>query len=247
MSQYQSSGIDFDSLFQARTTTAGPNTSYQQNGVDLAQTYEKLALDQQIPNINYQEGGVNLSTMLMGNVGQYTLTADKHVATRTTGWVTEVVNTKTITFASASARTNLFLYGGRLKISGSRTGGTASSKNTDWTDMFNTMGTIEFGNVATYKALVVSDATGNIDLTSSYATLYNASGSGSYAENQLLISARSTTSTTIDIRFRMRDNDAGDPTIDETVNGTMTNTLDERRHPTQASPTYSGSTTISGS
>jgi len=239
MSNYESSGVDFDTIFQARTSTAGPNTNYEQSGVDLAQTYEPLSRDQQIPDINYQKGGVNLATLLMANDAQYTLTTGKLTSTRTTAWNTEVEHRFEVTFASATARTNFFLYGGRIKINASRTGGSSSSKNTDWTNMLSTMGDVELGKTNTYRNNSIQSSTvGSDDLTGSNQTLYSASGSGAYSANEIKIQAAELSTTVIRIRVRFRDLATGNPSIDENADGTLTSTVDERRHSSQATASY---------
>jgi hypothetical protein len=64
------------------------------------------------------------------------------VATFSTTWVTELTATHTITFADANSARYFFNAGGRITWSGARSGGTASSQNTSWTDLLTACGTI---------------------------------------------------------------------------------------------------------
>jgi hypothetical protein len=250
MSNYQANGVDFDDLFEARTSAAVANTGYQQSGVDIAQTYEGLARDQRIPTIGYttDEGaytGENLTDIFMGDASQYTLTTDKLTSSRGTAWNVEIEHQFTVTFASVSDRSDFLTFGGRIKINASRTGGSASAKNTDWTNMLSTMGSIELGKTNTYRNnSLTSSATGADDLTGSYLTIYSATGTGSYSENQILIQARNDSTTVIRFRVRFRDLDSGDPSIDESADGTISTSIDERRYPTVPSPVYATLTAL---
>lgn len=60
----------------------------------------------------------------------------------TSSWNTSAVTTKTLTFSSANALRYFFNAGGEVRMSFSRTGGTASDQNTAWTDLLTAGGTI---------------------------------------------------------------------------------------------------------
>jgi hypothetical protein len=64
------------------------------------------------------------------------------VATFSTTWVTALTATHTITFADANSARYFFNAGGRITWTGARSGGTASSQNTSWTDLLTACGTI---------------------------------------------------------------------------------------------------------
>jgi hypothetical protein len=239
MSDFKNNGVDLDSLFELGDTGA-PATGYLNNGQNLADRYQALARDQQIPDIDYENNGTNLSQIFMGNAGQYTLTNNRLNITRTIPWNGNIDARFTVTFSNVTARTNFFTFGGRIKISGSRTGGSSTPKNTDWSNILAAMGTIELGKTATYTGTSQTSTVGSDDLTGTDQVIYNGSntGSGVYAENDLIVYARSTSSNVVDFRILLRDQDIGDPTVDENVDGTLTFDVDERRHPTQSAPTY---------
>jgi hypothetical protein len=63
-------------------------------------------------------------------------------SSRTSNWTTTVATTQRVAFASADALRYFFNAGGLVQMSYSRSGGTSSNKNTEWTDLCNKMGTI---------------------------------------------------------------------------------------------------------
>lgn len=60
----------------------------------------------------------------------------------TNTWTTTQNTTLTLTFASEAQMNYWFNAGGTVRFSCSRSGGTSSDKNTEWTDMMNDLGTI---------------------------------------------------------------------------------------------------------
>lgn len=64
------------------------------------------------------------------------------VGTRVTGWNSEITMTYTLTFASANAARYFFNAGGQIRMSFSRSGGSAHAKNTDWTALCSACGGI---------------------------------------------------------------------------------------------------------
>jgi len=243
MSNYQSNGTDFDSLFEALDTTKIANVNFQDSGSDISNDFEPLSEDQQIPNVNFQKAGVDVSTLFKGHISQFA-SSTKLTATRTTAWNGTLTYSFTVTFSSVSARTNFFTYGGRITVSSTRTGGSSTSKNTNWSTILSNMGLIGLGKNNTYHSSLPADSTGDVNLNGTYATLYGGIGTGVYAENDILVQARETSSTVIQVVVYFRDDDSGDPTVDENVDGTLTLYLGERRHPSQSSPTFTGNSTI---
>jgi hypothetical protein len=78
----------------------------------------------------------------------------------TTSWNTSSVLTKTITFASRAQLRYFFNAGGLIRLNWSRTGGTASSQNTAWTDTLTAAGTIVISGVGTSKTIAGVSYTG---------------------------------------------------------------------------------------
>jgi len=57
--------------------------------------------------------------------------------------------TQTVTFASGNAARYFFNAGGKVKLTFSRSGGSATTRNSEWTDLCTKMGTITFGYLNT--------------------------------------------------------------------------------------------------
>ena len=60
----------------------------------------------------------------------------------TSSWNNTAATTKTITFSSANAARYFFNAGGQIRISFSRSGGSAEDKNTAWTNLLTATGTL---------------------------------------------------------------------------------------------------------
>jgi hypothetical protein len=69
----------------------------------------------------------------------------------TTSWKTQLTFTFTITFASGDAARYFFNAGGAVQLTFSRTGGSGSSKDTDWTNLCAACGTMNFGYNSTTR------------------------------------------------------------------------------------------------
>ncbi len=81
--------------------------------------------------------------------------------TTTTGsWDVQAATTKTVTFSSADELRHFFNAGGMIRMSFSRTGGTASSKNTEWSDLLTKTGTIVVTGAAASKTIASTTYTG---------------------------------------------------------------------------------------
>lgn len=82
------------------------------------------------------------------------------VGQRTTGWVTAITMTYTITFASAAAARYFFNAGGQIRLSTARSGGSAHAKNSRWTELCTAMGTIAITNGAGTSTIAGTAYTG---------------------------------------------------------------------------------------
>lgn len=241
-SNYKVTGTDLDNFLEPRTGTKRADVNYHINGVDISNTYETMTRDQRIPDIQYHVNGTDLARLFSGSVSQYSNTR-RLTSTRTTQWRTQLIHDFSITFSSATARTNFFTYGGRIIWSGSRSGGSSSSKNTDWTNLLNAAGTIELGKTNTYQNVNSTvSSIGSDDLTTSWQSIYTRTGTGVYSTNNILIQAYAPSSTQIRVRALYRDGTSG--VIDEYVDGTIQSFCNERRHSSQAAPTYATITNL---
>lgn len=164
-------------------------------------------------------------------------------AVRSTAWNNVLTHTVTVTFPSTLAARYFFNAGGQIRFSASRTGAAATSKDTDWTNILSSMGTL-YMNYNTTGFLAGGSGTGSAkgfyNLTTTYQTLY-VKGSSVYAynENDYNIAARvdnATNPAVVTFKIEFRDDDLGNtpipsgpppigPKVDETVTGTLTSTV----------------------
>lgn len=81
--------------------------------------------------------------------------------TTTTGsWDVSAVLTQTFTFTSAAAARYFFNGGGMIRLGYSRSGGTTSDKNAEWTDLLSQTGTIVLTGSAASKTIAGTAYTG---------------------------------------------------------------------------------------
>lgn len=180
-----------------------------------------------------------------------TITTDKFLAassqlsneilitgTRTTAWNGTLQHIVTITGAtsgggSAENMRQFFNAGGKIRVAASRSGGASSSKNTTWDLMFSQMGEIVFDYTSTTYtgSSGVGSSYGWYDISTSDQLIFQKNApSGSYAENVYYVYARRTPdSSQLILTIQFVDNDAGDPNIDENIDGTLISQISQYR------------------
>ena len=163
-------------------------------------------------------------------------------SSRTTNWKNEIQHIFTIDFGTTDKARYYFNSGSDIRMSLSQTGG-SGSKTTSWRTLLSDIGTIKFNYTTTTQTGSGSSFPGSrgwYDMTTSYQNIMTDSvgGSGVYAENNIVISARkNASSSTLQIRIRLIDADTGDqrpgflpgPGEDESVTGTITSTVQRFR------------------
>lgn len=80
--------------------------------------------------------------------------------TTTSSWTATAITTKTITFASAAALRYFFNAGGQIRFSFSRSGGSANTRNTSWTNLFTAVGTLVYTGSGSSKTIAGSSLLG---------------------------------------------------------------------------------------
>lgn len=152
--------------------------------------------------------------------------------TGTGTWYTETLVTYTVTFSSNNHARYFFNAGGMIRISSSRSGGTANNKNTEWTDLCGDIGTVCItggaGNATiagtTYSgtdkiggggaAATVNDNYGFHDSTTTETEIFKQYADTSpYTANYIRITMSDNGSGVITIKVKYRD-DAADTTSD---------------------------------
>jgi len=98
--------------------------------------------------------------------------------TTTSSWDVRATTTKTITFADAASLRYFFNAGGMIRMSFSRTGGTANNKNTEWTDLLTKTGTIVVTGAAASKTIAAVAYTGTTKIGGGGTPTTLATGTG---------------------------------------------------------------------
>jgi hypothetical protein len=119
--------------------------------------------------------------------------------TRTTAWTSTLTEETTWTFASESAARAFFNAGGALGVSSSRTGGSATTQNSDWASLLSAMGDVLMNYNDTSASSGTSAGICFYELTASYQQLFIKYGSGAYASNFFKLEGKvnSTTDPTV--------------------------------------------------
>lgn len=161
------------------------------------------------------------------------------VGTRTTAWNGVLTHTVAITgnFTGDGSDNNLryfFNAGGSIRISASRGGGAATSKNISWTTLLSEMGTISFNHLkTTYTGSSgIPSEIGWHDLTTSNQLIFQKNaGAGYYSLNRYYVYARrSSDSSQLILTIQFADNDTGTTghtsghayMTDENIDGVLT-------------------------
>jgi len=82
------------------------------------------------------------------------------VSSRTATWNNTIDSVQRVTFASLEAMRFFFNAGGRITVTYSRTGGTASNKNTGWSNLCTACGTLNMTGAAAAKTIAAVSYTG---------------------------------------------------------------------------------------
>ena len=173
-------------------------------------------------------------------------------STGTNTWTTTQNTTLTLTFASEAQMNYWFNAGGTVRFSCSRSGGTTSDKNAEWTDMCNDIGTVWFsaqanhtvnGQALTGTTKVGGSGAGGTGTAFSNTAFYNLTGSyqqlaifysdtAPYTANYIKLDAlKSGAVLTLKVTFQDDAADTGNPTYPlpgtnpgslDQVNGTLT-------------------------
>ena len=83
-----------------------------------------------------------------------------------------------------------FNSGGQIRVSASRSGGTAVSQNTSWTSLLSSAGTQQFGGANPGTGTFPSDGLNWYRTTSTFQTYYTATASSPYGANNYQLQAR---------------------------------------------------------
>ena len=145
---------------------------------------------------------------------------------RTSAWNGTLEHRVLISYGSELAKTQFFKAGGEVRFTASQSGG-SSSINVDWRTMLANMGTIKMNYTQTTSTgSGTGSSIGQQDLTGSYQTIFQKTGSGVYAANDYIVQARNQTGA-IQVRIYFQDDKGGIP--DENVTGTTISNVQHLR------------------
>jgi len=114
-----------------------------------------------------------------------------------TNWSSLAQCTITINFTTADQARYFFNSGGQLRLTSSRSGGAATSQNTSWTNLLNTVSSINGGTGPTFggdtpnTGTEPNDGTNYYRLSSDWQSWYTATASSPYGSNFFRIFSRS--------------------------------------------------------
>ena len=120
-------------------------------------------------------------------------------STYTSAWANSLTAEATYTFANEGACRGYFNGGGRIGFSASRSGGSSTTQNTNWTNTLSAMGEALLLHDTASGSSGTNAGVGFYELTTSYKTIWTKFGSGSYASNFFKLEAKvnSTTNPTV--------------------------------------------------
>ena len=100
---------------------------------------------------------------------------------RTAAWSSSLEQITTYSWGSEALLREFFNGGGRVGMSASRSGGTSSTQNTDWTNLLSAMGDLYIDYQTGGGSSGTNGNIGLYELTTSYQLLWTTLGSGAYA------------------------------------------------------------------
>lgn len=110
-------------------------------------------------------------------------TTTEDTVTYTSAWSTSLSQETTFTFANEAACRAFFNAGGKLGVSSTRSGGSSTTQNTNWSNLLTATGDVFMSYNDTTASSGTSTNVGFYELSTSYAELLTKFGSGSYATN----------------------------------------------------------------
>lgn len=174
-------------------------------------------------------------------VGQYSISNLVTPQIRNTAWNGTIQQDVVITWTTADEARYFFNSGGQFQFTAERSGGSSGLKNSTWTAMLSSMGTISMNHTqTTCTGTGVTSSLGFYDLTTTNNLIFEKDApAGAYAPNKYYIYARvNSTSDRRVLYFEIKfgDDSTAPPSvpdpgfgIDENPDGTLISTVDVLR------------------
>ena len=153
----------------------------------------------------------------------------------TTSWNGQLDHIVNVTFTDSNHARHYFNAGGEIRFSANLASFPAEAKSINWATILSNMQTIKFNYTETGTAGSGTGSNlGYHDLTTSFQTIFNKSGSGQYTENSYVVEVKGNTTPNPDVlqfRINFNDDDPTDPgtPTDELVSGTLTSIVTQFR------------------
>lgn len=181
-----------------------------------------------------------LETVPLTVAGGQVAVASKLTSARGTSWTTLIEHVFTVTFVDSDAARHFFNTGGQIRIDADRTGGSATTQNANWDTLLG---------IGVY----IFSSTDYFALTTSAVVKRDTIGTGAYSANNWIIRALTDTvgsprggkGSVLTFNSRFRDDHTN--AFFDSVDGTFTSTISERRCTgvfSQASPTFATTTAM---
>ena len=141
-------------------------------------------------------------------------------------WTAPIECEFNVSFTSSDARRHFFNAGGSLtfisSLSGTPVSGDSVAKSQDWSSILSNAGTISIDHDSTTTTGTgVVQSIGNYDLTTSYQEIYRKSATGVYGNNNYILFAKASNSSSIQVKYQFYDHNPGGYKIDEPVLGLL--------------------------
>ena len=105
-------------------------------------------------------------------------------------WTSKIQCTVTATWPDADQARHFWNSGGEIRFTASRTGGSSTTQNTQWTSILSSAGTVAFGGAIPSTGISPNDGQNWYRCTNSRQLWYSQSGSSPYGANTYKIFAR---------------------------------------------------------
>ncbi len=178
-----------------------------------------------IPNFDNVLSVADSNRFLIAS-GQSTVST-KGTQSVTATWSTQAQAVLTVTFGTSDQGRYFFNSGGKVWVSGSRTGGSTTSQNNAWTNFLANIGIVSFGAVNTTSV-------NYYNLTNAYQIYYQNSLSTPYSANYFRLEAKTNvadnsggTATQLDIRITLRDDHTALGAGPDSTDGTLSLAIEE--------------------
>jgi len=181
------------------------------------------------PNSNYDTLLETATANRFRIAASQSVVTAKGSASYTSPWSSSAQFTLTVTFSTADQGRYFFNSGGKIRLNTTISGGTATAQYNAWVNFLNSAGILSFG--ADTDPLV-----NYYTLTNSFQTYYQSSLSTPYSANNYRLEARTNvsnnsegTATVLTLRVTLTDayTDTGPPAPGDSVDGTLTISVEE--------------------